>query len=181
MYTIRRRRRVPLGPGEIFAFFERPQNLGLTTPARLDFRILTPGPIVMAPGLTIDYTIRVLGRRTRWRTLIAGYDPPDGFRDVQVTGPYRRRDHRHRFWREGGETVMEDFVTYEMPLGPIGALVHWLVVRRQLETTFDYRRRRIEDLLRRPGLSRPAEVGSPMEGTSPRGTLAGRRRGRSST
>ena len=113
IYTLHRRQWVPRGLFETFGFFERPQNLPVITPPWLAFSILTPEPIAMARGLIIDYRVRVLRLPTHWRTLVSEYDPPHGFRDVQVIGPYRLWDHRHRFWREGGGTVIEDFVVYE--------------------------------------------------------------------
>jgi len=89
----------------------------------------------------------VMGMRTHWRSLISEYDPPHSFRDVQVIGVYRLWDHRHRFWRENGGTVIEDFVVYEPPFGLIGALLNRLLIDRQLRDIFEYRRRRIEELL----------------------------------
>ena len=34
---------------------------------------------------------------------------------------------------------MTDDVEYRLPFGPLGRLVHWLVVRHQLRAIFDYR------------------------------------------
>jgi ligand-binding SRPBCC domain-containing protein len=147
VYTLHRRQWLPLTLHETFEFFERPGNLPLITPTWLGFCLLTPEPIVMTRGLLIDYQVRVLGIRSHWRSLISEYNPPHGFRDVQVIGPYRLWDHRHRFWRENGGTAIEDFVVYEAPLGPIGALMNRLVIERQLRDIFDYRHRRIEELL----------------------------------
>lgn len=144
--TLHRRQWVPRPLGDVFAFFERPENLAEITPPWLALRVVTPGPMTMRSGLVIDYTVRVLGRPARWRSLIAEYDPPHGFRDVQVLGPYRRWDHRHRFRPEDGGTVIEDVVVYEPPLGPLGALFDALIIRRQLAAIFEYRRLRIEAL-----------------------------------
>lgn len=150
VYTLECRQWVPQSPPATFAFFERPQNLSLITPPSLGFRILTPEPVTMSRGLVIDYRVRVLGVPVHWRSLIAEYDPPHGFRDVQVIGPYRLWDHRHRFRRDGAGTTVEDVVVYELPLGPVGALVHRLAVRRRLEAIFAHRRRRIGELLGAP-------------------------------
>ena len=149
--TLRRTQRVPLPLPEAFAFFERPENLALITPSWLGFRLLTPPPIVMAAGLTLDYRVRVLEMPRRWRSRIAEYDPPHAFRDVQVIGPYRCWDHQHRFRAVADGTLIEDLVVYEPPLGPIGALLDRLVIRRQLAQIFDYRQRRIEAVLARGG------------------------------
>jgi ligand-binding SRPBCC domain-containing protein len=145
---LHRRQWVPAELGEAFAFFERPQNLELITPPWLRFRLLTPEPIAMRRGLTLDYRLRALGVPMRWRSEIAEYDPPFGFRDVQVAGPYRLWDHRHRFWEEGAGTAIEDLVLYELPLGPIGLVANRLAVRPRLEAIFDFRR---EEIARRLG------------------------------
>jgi ligand-binding SRPBCC domain-containing protein len=147
VHTLYRRQWIPRRLQETFAFFERPDNLPRITPPWLGLRILTPDPIVMTRGLTIDYTVRALGLRHHWRSLISEYDPPNAFRDVQVIGPYRLWDHRHRFWRRNGGTVIEDFVVYELPLGPVGLLLNRLAVQRQLEAIFDFRQERIVSLL----------------------------------
>jgi ligand-binding SRPBCC domain-containing protein len=152
--TLYRRQWVPRPLHEAFDFFERPENLPRITPPRLGLRILTPQPIRMARGLTIDYSVRVLGIRTHWRSLISEYDPPASFRDVQVLGPYRLWDHRHRFRSEHGGTVIEDLVVYELPFGPLGLLVDRFTVRRQLEAIFDFRQARIAALL--PDREEPA-------------------------
>lgn len=153
--TLERRQWVARDREEVFSFFERPENLPLITPPWLGFRILTPGPLTMRRGLVIDYAVRVLGRPARWRSCIEEYDPPHGFRDVQVIGPYRRWDHRHRFRHEGDGTLIEDVVVYEPPLGPLGVLLDAVMIRRQLAAIFDYRHRRVEDLF---GVGRTARA-----------------------
>jgi len=56
--------------------------------------------------------------------------------------------------KENGGTVIEDFVVYGLPLGPIGIVLNRLVVRRQLAAIFDYRRARIDELLPGPPSAR---------------------------
>lgn len=150
IYTLERRQWVSRPLDETFAFFERPQNLPLITPPWLGFRILTPEPIEMAQGLVLDYRVRVVGVPTHWRSLISEYDPPRSFRDVQLAGPYRLWDHRHRFWAERGGTVIEDVVVYAPPYGPLGALLHRLTIRRQLDAIFDFRAGEIASRLAAP-------------------------------
>jgi ligand-binding SRPBCC domain-containing protein len=146
-YVLEQRQWVPCPLGPTFAFFAEPANLARITPPWLGFRILTPPPLVMAAGLVIDYRVHVLGWPARWRSLISEYDPPYGFVDVQLVGPYRRWHHVHRFREEGGGTVVEDRVRYEPPLGPLGAALNARVIRRRLEAIFAYRERRIAALL----------------------------------
>jgi ligand-binding SRPBCC domain-containing protein len=131
---------------EVFAFFGDPANLPRITPPWLHFRLLTPG-VAMAAGAVFVYRIAWLGLPLTWRTFIREYDPPYRFVDVQVRGPYARWEHRHRFVEEGGGTWMEDRVTYRLPLGPLGRLIHRLLVRRQLEAIWAYRTARLGELV----------------------------------
>jgi len=131
---------------EIFAFFARPRNLGRISPSGMGFE-LRSADAVMRPGLQIDYRIRPLfGIPTDWRTGITAWDPPSGFADVQLRGPYRRWQHTHSFREVEGGTAIEDEVRYELPFGPLGDLAHRLVVRAELRRIFSHRARAIEAL-----------------------------------
>jgi ligand-binding SRPBCC domain-containing protein len=145
--VLERRQWLPLSLERTFGFFADPGNLARITPPWLGFRIVTPPPVTMAQGRRLDYRVRVLGIPMRWCSLISVYDPPHVFRDVQLSGPYRRWVHTHRFREVDGGTLVLDRVVYELPLGPVGALVHAALVRRRLGQIFDYRQERIAALL----------------------------------
>jgi ligand-binding SRPBCC domain-containing protein len=66
---------------------------------------------------------------------------------VQARGPYKMWHHTHRFREGEGGTWMEDIVRYALPFGPLGRVAHWLQVRRDVEGIFDYRAKKIEELL----------------------------------
>ena len=126
----------------VFQFFSQPENLALITPPTLDFRLLTPRPVAMEKGRTIDYTIRVMGLPIRWRTLITQFDPPWCFIDEQLSGPYSFWHHTHRFRQDKRETVLYDEVRYALPVAlpaPLRELLHRLYVCPALEHIFDYR------------------------------------------
>ncbi len=125
---------------EVFSFFENPANLAKITPPELGFQILTPAPVEMGKGSLIDYTVRVMGVPVRWTSLIAEYDPPHKFVDIQLKGPYSFWHHAHLFKEHPGGTLIEDVVHYCLPFGIAGQLVNRLVVGRQLRSIFDYRR-----------------------------------------
>jgi NADH dehydrogenase len=86
----------------------------------------------------------------RWRSRIADYDPPHGFRDVQLSGPYRSWDHRHTFVADGDRTRVTDVVHYSLPLGVLGEFAHAAVVRGQLDEIFRHRARTIQSIFARP-------------------------------
>jgi ligand-binding SRPBCC domain-containing protein len=141
MHTLHHEQVVAAPLDEVFAFFEQPQNLARITPPWLGFRILTPAPVPMHRGALIDYQISLGPFPSRWRTLITKFEPPHVFVDEQLSGPYSFWHHTHRFEEVGRCTRIVDEIRYLLPFGPVGELVHKLVVRRQLEGIFAHRRK----------------------------------------
>jgi ligand-binding SRPBCC domain-containing protein len=130
--------RLPRPRAEVFPFFADAFNLQKLTPPWLDFKILTPAPIVMQVGALIDYQLRVHGIPLRWRTQITGWEPPTHFVDEQLRGPYRHWRHTHIFeTTEDGGTLCRDVLSYAV-LG--GSLVNRLFVQSDVEKIFTYRR-----------------------------------------
>jgi ligand-binding SRPBCC domain-containing protein len=151
MFELRREVLIPAPLDDVFDFFSDPANLAKITPKSVGFQDLTPGSSPMRPGLHIIHQIRWLGIPVRWETLIEEYDPPHGFVDVQVKGPYKRWRHEHSFEAAPGGTIMRDHVQYELPFGILGVITHRLIVARQLRRIFDYRGRKIRKLFARTG------------------------------
>jgi len=131
---------------EVFPFFATPENLERITPPSLGMHILTPSPVEMRLGALFDYTVTTRGLPMRWTTLITAYDPPHKFIDVQLKGPYAYWHHTHTFEAVDGGTRIRDEVRYIVPFGPLGALVHKLFIRRDLEKIFDFRKTFIADV-----------------------------------
>jgi len=136
---------LPARRDEVFPFFAEARNLEIITPKWLNFEVLTPDPIVMCAGALIDFRIRVHGIPVRWRTEIAEWNPPHAFVDVQLRGPYTLWHHTHTFEEQGGGTLCTDQVRYR-PRG--GALMNWLLVRRDLERIFAHRNEGLARLFR---------------------------------
>lgn len=146
-YQFVRAQFVPRPIAEVFDFFSDADNLEAITPKSLRFEILTPRPIVLKPGMLLDYRLRLLGIKFYWRTLIETFEPPHRFTDSQLKGPYKLWHHTHEFYTVDGGTLVVDRVRYQVPLGPIGRVINTLFVRRQLDAIFDYRQSQIETLL----------------------------------
>lgn len=141
---------IPRPRSEVFAFFADAANLERLTPSFLRFRILTRLPVEMKPGTLIDYQLSLYGVPLSWRTRIETFQPEVCFSDIQLKGPYRRWHHVHEFRDRDGGTEMHDRVSYELPLGPLGALARALFVRRSLEQIFAHRRAVVSQILGAP-------------------------------
>ncbi|MBM3776576.1 MAG: SRPBCC family protein [Acidobacteria bacterium] len=146
-YVLQCELKAPVSIQEAFEFFENPYNLARITPARLGFRITSPGEIHMRKGAEIRYQIRVAGIPLAWRSRITEYEPPFRFIDEQAAGPYRSWRHHHRFHPTPEGVVISDEVKYELPFRALGRLAHRLWVARQLSTIFSYRQSELGRML----------------------------------
>ena len=137
-YQLDREQWLPRPVGEVYLFFSRPENLQVITPPWIDFRMVE-APQMLAAGSLIRYRLCWRGIPVRWTTEISEWNPPDGFVDRAVSGPYALWNHEHRFTACEGGTSMRDRVTYALPFGWVGRLAHAALVRRDVERMFDFR------------------------------------------
>jgi ligand-binding SRPBCC domain-containing protein len=148
-YLLRREQWVPRPLEEVFAFFSDARNLEVLTPPWLHFRILTSEITAVSQGTLIRYKLSWRGIPLRWTTKITLWQPPRAFEDFQLSGPYTLWHHTHSFESLNNGTLMTDEVRYRLPFGPLGKLVHWLAVKANVESIFDYRYQQIERLFGR--------------------------------
>lgn len=134
---------LPRSRDQIFAFFSDPANLNAITPPWLNFRMVTASPIEMRVGTLIDYRLRVRGIPVSWRSKITIWEPPFRFVDEQLRGPYRFWRHEHSFGTKDDGTLVKDCVRYAVPFD---FLVHGLLVRRDVERIFAYRKEQLRAL-----------------------------------
>ena len=139
-YQLSTSQMLPVPRKQAFTFLEEPRNLFDITPDWLQFVMKDREmKTKVFEGAEFDYTIRWYGVTMDWKSRIINYRPPERFTDVQMVGPYRSWEHLHTFEIVPEGTCMRDFVTYKLPFGMIGRMVHALVVRRQLKDNINYR------------------------------------------
>jgi|ERR1700677_2420665 ligand-binding SRPBCC domain-containing protein len=145
-YRLTREQWIPKPLDEAFAFFARPENLEEITPPFLKFHIVQADRELHA-GSLIHYRLRVHGLPMRWTSEITVWDPPQRFVDVQVKGPYALWRHQHEFAADGDGTRISDDVQYALPFGFVGQMAHAIMVRRDVEGIFEFRRKKLEELM----------------------------------
>ncbi len=142
IFELERTQFLPASREEVFAFFRVPQNLQEITAPWLHLRVARKGVAELGEGARIEYSVRIRGIPLRWESRISAWDPPRGFVDEQLRGPYRSWVHRHGFEPVEGGTRVHDRVRYAL-LG--GVIVDRLFVRGDLERIFDYRLGRLAE------------------------------------
>lgn len=140
MPTYARETRIRAPLSDVWDFHSRLAGLEALTPAWTNLRVEAvrgpdgdPDPATLDAGTRIRLSIRPfgVGPRRRWTSRIVAREEGNGsafFRDDAVCGPFERWVHTHRFFADGGETILEDEVEYELPGGPIGRALSPLAV-----------------------------------------------------
>ena len=147
MYQLKTKQFVKTDMATCWDFFSDPKNLSKITPQSMGFIVRTELPDKMYEGLMIEYTISpMLGIPMNWITEIKTVKNHSFFVDEQRKGPYRIWHHEHHFKEVEGGVEMTDIVSYELPLGFLGRLMHPILVKNKLKEIFDYRRQKVDEL-----------------------------------
>lgn len=153
LYSLKTRQIVPVSIEEAWAFFSSPNNLSKITPRHMNFKILSELPSKIYPGMIIEYKVTpVKPFTTGWVTEITQVNAPHFFIDEQRFGPYAFWHHQHHLREVPQGTEVTDWVHYGIPWGFVGRFAHWLFVKRQLNTIFEYRENALIELFGKPGI-----------------------------
>lgn len=148
MFTIETEQKIPASIGEVWDFISSPANLKRITPDYMGFDILTKNlPDTMYAGMIIAYKVSpLLGIKMTWVTGITQVKEYEYFIDEQLVGPYSLWHHQHRISPIEGGVLMNDIVNYRPPFGVLGQMANGLIIRRQLQEIFDYRRKKLTEI-----------------------------------
>ncbi|WP_263357082.1 SRPBCC family protein [Acidicapsa ligni] len=178
-YTLSTSQWTPFPVELVFAFFANPGNLPHLMPkwqkAKVESsRLIPPPPRPVAPDPELRFQSPAAGRdsemvisfrplrglpfRIGWLARITEFEWNSHFCDEQVKGPFASWSHCHLIQSETRDsvvgTLITDEVEYNLPLGPLGAIGGAIFVRSQMEATFAYRQKRLDEIL--PVASRQA-------------------------
>lgn len=134
---------------EVFSWHRRPGAFERLAPPwqSVQVRRRTGG---IADGGEVELALRKGPATLRWVVKHTAYEENRYFRDEQVSGPFRRWVHEHRFEPlDDGRSAVEDVVEWEAPLGTVGRTFSGGFIQRTLERLFAFRHRRLaHDLAR---------------------------------
>ena len=149
MYQFKRNQFVKTDLQTCWDFFSSPDNLAKITPKYMGFDVKTSVPKQMYEGLIIAYTVKpVLGIPVEWVTEITHIKDKAFFVDEQRKGPYTLWHHEHHFRELDGGVEMTDIVSYIIPFGMIGRIIHPFLVKPKLKEIFEYRFKAVDELFK---------------------------------
>ena len=147
MHTLLYSQKLPISLEECWNFFSCPKNLKTITPDHLEFEIQNDQDISIYPGQIIHYKIKpILGIPLEWVTEITHIQKPDYFIDEQRIGPYKLWHHEHHFEPIPNVVTIHDHVYYQLFFGFIGRGLNSLWVKKAVDTIFQYRKDKLENL-----------------------------------
>lgn len=139
--------------GEVWDFISSPENLKEITPPYMGFVVTSnTGLGKMYPGMIITYKVSpMFNIKMNWMTEITHIKDLEYFVDEQRIGPYSMWHHQHKIEPIDGGVLMTDIITYQPPMGFLGAIANALFIKRQLQEIFDYRKIALENRFGRFG------------------------------
>ncbi|HMT28688.1 MAG TPA: SRPBCC family protein [Bacteroidia bacterium] len=146
IYSLHSEQQIPISMHEAWEFFSSPANLKIMTPPHIGFEITSKfSNEKMYCGQIITYIVKPLaGIPLSWVTEITHVQEPNYFVDEQRFGPYALWHHKHFFKEIKGGVEMTDLVHYALPLGFLGRIANSLIVRKQLDTIFEFRSAKLQ-------------------------------------
>ncbi|RZK41997.1 MAG: hypothetical protein EOO90_08775 [Pedobacter sp.] len=147
-YQLIFRQNLPISITEAWDFFSSPLNLVKITPDDMKFNVTSKlQGEKMYPGMIITYTVSPMANiSVNWMTEITQTVHEKYFIDEQRSGPFKFWHHQHHFKAIDGGVEMTDILTYALPFGIIGRLTHALLVKKRIESIFEYRKQKTIEL-----------------------------------
>ena len=150
-HSIKTVQKIPISLEKAWDFFSNPANLQAITPDNMGFKVISKhhGDTMYA-GQIIEYKVKpVFNIPLYWMTEITQVKDNQYFIDEQRFGPYSLWHHQHHFKAIDGGVEMTDIVHYKNPLGVLGRLANTFFVKKKLDTIFNFRYQKVEEMFGR--------------------------------
>jgi len=139
MTEVHRRTEMPVSARALFDWHERPGAFDRLTPAWMPVELRhREGGIRDGARVTIALPMGPLS--IPWTLGHTGYKAGEEFRDFQIRGPFRRWEHIHRMEPVSEHaSVVDDRITFALPVPPFGDLVAGWYTRAELTRLLQWR------------------------------------------
>jgi ligand-binding SRPBCC domain-containing protein len=97
-------------------------------------------------GETVTFEAVHLGVRQRLTSKIITMRRPDIFVDQMQRGAFQSMTHTHLFFDAPDGTLMRDCLEFSAPLGLLGRLAEWLVLRRYMLSLIQRHQRALREM-----------------------------------
>ena len=145
----------------VLAWHGKPGAFERLTPPWMNVRVVE-GVGGTAPGDWKRLRVAAGPIGVSWTLVHGAAENGTGFVDEQKDGPFASWRHEHRFLSDGPErSLLEDRITYQLPLGAVGQLVAGRQLEHRLDDLFRFRHGRTQgDLARHAAadLARPQRI-----------------------
>jgi len=131
---------------KVWAFYSNPNNLPKLTLPNMHLRVLradTP----LRKGSRIVFGVRRGPIHVTWESVIAEFEPPNLFTDLQTKGPFDHWLHRHEFESLDGGTRIRDTLEFGRPRGILHRMATALFLDHEIHELFRYREKVARRLL----------------------------------
>jgi len=141
LYQFKSTQKIPATIEQVWDFMSSPRNLKKITPPYMGFDITNePLPEKMYAGMIITYKVSpMFNIPMTWVTEITHVRDQEYFVDEQRVGPYAIWHHQHLLEKIENGVLMSDIVSYQPPMGFLGAIANTLFIKNKLTEIFDYR------------------------------------------
>lgn len=147
IFKIHTKQHLPITIEEGWSFLSNPKNLSTITPDYMKFKITDCDLRSVYQGQIIQYIVRpIMNIPLKWVTEITHVVHEKYFVDEQRFGPYSLWHHKHFIKEVNGGIEMEDIIHYKIPLGFIGYMMNYLIIKNKLGHIFEYRRKKLNEI-----------------------------------
>jgi uncharacterized protein (TIGR01777 family) len=152
---------LPVSAADLYAWHAREGAFDRLTPPWMDVRVRSAMGTI-EPGDAKSLRLGMGPISLSWSLVHHAAETEYGFTDEQLAGPFHSWTHAHHFLSTGPESsVLEDRITYELPLSAVTGLLAGRQVKSRIDDLFRFRHRRTMTDLRRhaeAGLIAPLRI-----------------------
>jgi len=142
------RSKMPASADDVYRFHAESGALERLTPPWERAQVVGTAGNIEVPGSRTTLRVSVGPFSQDWIAEHTACEPGKMFRDVMISGPFRRWEHTHTFLAESAESSwLEDHVEYEFPFGWFGKLVGSSYTQRRLLRMFEWRHKTTAEIL----------------------------------